>query len=220
MKSTINKSTLLGLLLTLAAFAVSTMLYTRLPDVLPAHWGLRGTADEFLHKPWAIYFYPAMIGSMLLLKLVLPPMSPRAFAIEPFERTFNVMMTALMLFMAYLMSLVYAAALDTHIAVGRALLGGIGVLFIVTGNLTGKVTKNFFIGIRTPWTLASDEVWFKTHRLGGWLFVLAGLVTLGVALLGKFYAAALVGFAIAGVVPVVFSYVISPRRELPHGSPE
>jgi uncharacterized membrane protein len=219
MKSTTNKSTLFGILLTLAAFAVSAVLYARLPDVLPIHWGLHGTADGFLHKPWAIYFYPAMIGAMLLLKLVLPPISPRAFAIEPFVRTFNVMMTALMLFMAYLMSLVYAAALDMHIAVGRALLGGIGVLFIVIGNLTGKLTKNFFVGIRTPWTLASDDVWFKTHRLGAWLFVLVGLVTLGVALLGKFYVAALVGFAIAVAAPIAFSFAISPRRDLPRGSP-
>jgi uncharacterized membrane protein len=220
MKSTINRSTLFGLLLTLVAFAVSAMLYTRLPDVLPVHWGLRGTADGFLHKPWAIYFYPGMIGAMLLLKLVLPAISPRAFAIEPCGRTFNIIMSALMLFMAYLMGLVYAAALGMHIAVGRAVLGGVGVLFIVTGNLTGKLTRNFFIGIRTPWTLASDEVWFKTHRLGAWLFVLAGLVTLGVALLGNFYVVAVVGFAIAVATPVVFSFVISPRRDLPHGSPE
>jgi uncharacterized membrane protein len=219
MKSTINRSTFFGLLLTLAAFAVSAMLYARLPDVLPVHWGLHGTADGFLRKPWAIYFYPAMIGAMLLLKLVLPAISPRAFAIEPFSRTFNIMMTALMVFMAYLMGLVYAAALDTHIAVGRGVIGGIGVLFIVIGNLSGKLTKNFFVGIRTPWTLANDEVWFKTHRLGAWLFVLAGLVTLGVALVGRFYVVALVGFAVAVIVPVVFSFVVSPRRDLPHGSP-
>lgn len=207
----VSKTTIFGVALTLAAFAATAALYDRLPNIMPVHWGLRGNANGFMAKPWGVYIYPTMIGAMLLLRLVLPAISPRSFAIEPFTRAFNILMAALMLFSAYLMSVVYASELGVQIAISRAIIGGVGTLFIVTGNFLGKVTKNFFIGIRTPWTLANDEVWFKTHRLGGWLLVFFGIVTITVAVIGRFYEASIAALGAAIVVPVVYSFLISRR---------
>jgi len=209
MKDAPSKTTIFGIVLTLTAFVVAFALYDKLPPVLPVHWGLRGNANGFMAKPWGVYIYPTMVGAMLLLKLVLPAISPRSFAIEPFTRAFNILMAALMLFCAYLMGIVYASELGAQVPIGRPVIGGVGVLLIVTGNFLGKVTKNFFIGIRTPWTLANDEVWFKTQRLGGWLLVLFGLVTTTVAIIDKFYEAAIAALGAAIIIPIAYSFVIS-----------
>ncbi|HEU4618684.1 MAG TPA: SdpI family protein [Gammaproteobacteria bacterium] len=206
-------TTIFGCALTVACFAAAAMLYDKLPGMLPVHWGLHGNANRFMAKPWGVYIYPIIVGAMLILKVVLPAISPRAFAIEPFKRTFNILMTALLLFSAYLMGVVYAHALGADIPVGRAVIAGLGALFVVIGNFLGKVTKNFFIGIRTPWTLANDDVWFKTHRLGGWLMVLCGFVTIAVAILGRFYPAMIAALGIAIVVPVVYSLVLGLRLD-------
>ena len=86
-----------------------------------------------------------------------------------------------------------------------------GLLLVVSGNYMGKFRRNFFIGIRTPWTLASDEVWLRTHRLGAKTFVIGGLlVTLGACLsLGKAFMVAVIGAAAA--IPILYSFVIYRR---------
>ena len=89
------------------------------------------------------------------------------------------------------------------------------MLFVVLGNVLGKVTKNFFVGIRTPWTLASDEVWLRTHRLGGRVFVLAGLAVVLSGLAGGGVAPLLVAVFTAAFVPIVYSYIIYRRLEDP-----
>jgi uncharacterized membrane protein len=95
----------------------------------------------------------------------------------------------------------------------RIIVAGVGLMFIVLGNYMGKVRKNFFIGIRTPWTLASDEVWSRTHRLGGKVFVLTGIfmiVNIFVRFPGQTLVVAIVA---AALIPVIYSYVICRRIE-------
>ena len=106
------------------------------------------------------------------------------------------------------------------VAMDRAMHAGTGLLFVVLGNFMGKLTKNFFVGIRTPWTLASDEVWLRTHRLGGKLFVLAGVALFIAGLLGGGTVPLLVAVAVAGGIPVVYSYLLYRRIEgFKNGSP-
>ena len=80
------------------------------------------------------------------------------------------------------------------------------MLFMVIGNFLGKVRKNFFLGIRTPWTLASDEVWAKTHRLGGWCFVLAGAIMIVMAFVGPGMSWLIYLIVAIALAPVVYSY--------------
>ena len=89
----------------------------------------------------------------------------------------------------------------------------VGILLAVLGNFLGKVTRNFFVGIRTPWTLASDEVWYKTHRLGGKLFVLAGLAVFVLSLAGAGPIAVGVVIGAAALISVVASYLFYRRIE-------
>jgi uncharacterized membrane protein len=89
----------------------------------------------------------------------------------------------------------------------------VGALLMVIGNFMGKFRKNFFVGIRTPWTLTSDVVWERTHRLAGWLFVLAGLVWIVGGLVHASPVVLVVAALAAGFVPAVYSYFLYRRVE-------
>ena len=100
-----------------------------------------------------------------------------------------------------------------NVRINEMIIAGTGLLFVIIGNYLGKVRKNFFIGIRTPWTLASDEVWNRTHRIGGKLFILSGVVIWIGALLGLPLTWT-VGVAVGLVfIPVVYSYFLYRRVE-------
>lgn len=104
---------------------------------------------------------------------------------------------------------------------GKPFTRGLGLFLVIAGNLMGKLTRNFFVGIRTPWTLASDEVWLRTHRLGGKILVLAGIVVFVLGLLGVRAPWKLVVILVAVSIPVAYSYVIYRRIEgFKNGTPD
>jgi uncharacterized membrane protein len=116
-------------------------------------------------------------------------------------------------FLGFVHALTLAHAAGRPVAIERWLPAGIGVMVALLGNLFGKTTKNFFVGIRTPWTLASDEVWLRTHRLGGKLFVIAGSVVVAAALAGYGIVALPIALGIAALVPTLYSYWLYRRLE-------
>jgi uncharacterized membrane protein len=142
--------------------------------------------------------------------------SPRGFRVEAFAGAFELVQAAILAFLLTLHAGMLLAGLGEPVSMNRVVCVGMGLLFVVIGNFMGKFTRNFFVGIRTPWTLASDEVWLRTHRLGGKLFVAGGLVVLGAGLLG---VRSLVPFMllpiVLALVPAVYSYVLYRRLEGP-----
>jgi uncharacterized membrane protein len=94
---------------------------------------------------------------------------------------------------------------------------GVGLLFVFLGNYLTRVEPNWFIGIRTPWTLSSDSVWRRTHRTGGWLMVIGGLVLAASAFVPRsaFLVLFVVTIVIVAVIPIVQSYVLWKREQ--HG---
>jgi uncharacterized membrane protein len=206
---------------TLALIAVSIVVgavsYDRLPDRIPTHFDLHGHPNGYTAKPLGVFLTPLILAFTGLLFLALPRISPKGYRLEPFLRTYEVIAIAVLVFeFADVMLTLYAAA-GHPLDFNRVVIVGIGLLFIVLGNFLGKVTRNFFVGIRTPWTLASDEVWLRTHRLGGVLFVIGGAIVLVAGLAGSAQAP----YVLAGVVTVivlyliVYSYVVYRRIE--HG---
>lgn len=212
-----SRANLLSLALVVGAFAAAAVLYRRLPDPVPVHWDARGHVNGYLAKPWGALVMPLVTLGAHLLLLALPRLSPRGFRVDRFQGTFDLIRTAIVgfLFFATLLALLAGAGFDVSVA--RAVPLGVGVLFVVLGNVLGKVTKNFFVGIRTPWTLASDEVWLRTHRFGGRVFVLAGLAVAGAGLAGGGATPILLAVAAAALLPAVYSYVVYRRLEGPTG---
>ncbi len=204
----ILRENLLALLLVLAGFALAAALYGRMPDPVPTHWNLRGVADGFTPKPWGPFVMPLTAAGVLWLLMALRALAPREMPVERFARVYTVLTAVVVAFLVLFTALTSLAAVGVPVNMNRALGLGTGLLFVVLGNFMGKLTRNFFIGIRTPWTLVSDEVWLKTHRLGGKLFVAAGVVTVAAAFTGAGLEVMLAAVLAAGLVSAVYSYMV------------
>jgi uncharacterized membrane protein len=207
------RSHVFAILLIVALAGVTAGLYPNLPDPVPTHWSLSGKPDGFMPKPWGAIAMPLTMVGVYLLLLVLPRISPRGFAMDRFAETWGTVRGFLMLFLFFVGLIALLAAAGEPIPMDRALLIPMGLLLALLGNFMGKFTRNFFVGIRTPWTLANEEVWLRTHRLGGKVFVLCGLGIAAAGLLGAPFSVVLAAVMVAALIPIVYSYVIYRRLE-------
>lgn len=194
---------------------IVAVFYSDLPDPVPTHWNAEGMVDGYTAKPWGAWLLPMITLGVFVLFKIIPWMSPHGFRMESFLKVVNIMKLTTVLFMLVIGVTVVLAARGAPFDPGDVVLPGVGVLLVVLGNYMGKLRKNFFIGIRTPWTLASDEVWARTHRLGAQVFVVLGIVMMLSALtgwppLGPVLIAIIV---LAALIPVIYSFVIYRQLE-------
>lgn len=208
-----KRSDALGLLLVVAAFVLVALKYPGLPDPMPTHWDAAGQVNGWLPKFWGAFLVPIVMAAVWLTFLVLPRISPHGFEMEPFLRAWGVLKVTILALVLFIGVLVLRAAGSGGELPQTPIFFGMGILFVVMGNLLGKVTRNFFVGIRTPWTLANEEVWYRTHRLAGKLFVAAGLIVAATSFLGLRIWPIAISVGLAGLIPVVYSYVIYRRLE-------
>lgn len=183
---------------------------------LPVHWGLDGTPDRFAGK-WVGLLMPAAIAAALsLLFWCLPWIEPRSRNLSRSQGLYLWVWASVLLLSLGIDVVVLSAALEWGIPASRMIAGTLGVMFVIIGNQLGKSRSMFLIGLRTPWTLASEEVWVRTQRLAGKLMVLGGLIDMGAALMplsGELLATALAAtIAVAAIVPIVYSFLLW-RRE-------
>jgi uncharacterized membrane protein len=198
---------LAGIVLVLAALVAAWLAYPHLPEQFATHWSLRGEPDDFSPR-WTIFVIgPGIMALMLAVFALLPWLSPRRFDVESFLPTYLRPMLLVVAMCGYFFAVVLVAALTGSFAVDRALVGGIAVLLVLFGNLMGKVRRNFYLGIRTPWTLASERVWHATHRLAGRSMVVAGLAALVLVLAGAAVWTVAAALGTGLLLPVVFSLV-------------
>jgi uncharacterized membrane protein len=213
-----------SILVILTMLGLSFLVGSGLPDgiPLPIHWNLAGEADGFASE-WPALLMPAgIMGAVALLFYFLPALEPRREGLER-SRGLYLWGWASLLFMgAAIQFVVIAVALGWPVRVNHVIVGAIGVMIFVIGNQLGKSRSMYLVGIRTPWTLASEEVWIRTHRLGGKLMVLAGLAMIGAAVLplpaGLLWTIPAVAIAFAALVPIAYSYLLW-RREQAAGQP-
>jgi uncharacterized membrane protein len=208
--------------LVVLAAAASLIVYANrdrwLPEKVPTHWDFHFEPDAWMSRDKILVpllILPGGMALMTLLFLALPWLSPAKFRIEPFQATYRYITILVMGMFAYMHGvflLGYAEVLKKE-GLGRALIGGLMLFLALLGNVLGKVRRNFWVGVRTPWTLASDVVWTRTHRLAAWLFVACGLVGFVLVLLGVHPLLALAVFGVAAVVPVVYSLWLYKRLE-------
>lgn len=204
------KDNVLGLGLTICAFLVIAAMYPQMPERVPTHWNLHGVADGFMPKPWGPFVLPLTMAGLLVLFAGLRLVSPKEAPVERFGRVYSIITSAVLAFLFVLTVVCGLAATGTAVNVTKVVMLAVGVLFLVMGNFMGKVTRNYFVGIRTPWTLANDEVWFRTHRLGGKVFVVAGLGIAAAVLLDQVVLALPLLLASAAI-PVIYSYAVYRR---------
>ncbi len=206
-----NRYLILSLLLIAVAFGATIALYARMPDQVPVHWNAHGEIDRYGSRA-SIFMMPGIMAFMLALLAVLPKVSPQRFSVDAFSDTYWYCALLIEGMLGAMHGLIMAGTLEKGFDTGRWMLAVTALFMALLGNVMGKVRRNFWIGVRTPWTLANDRVWYATHRLAAKLMVgcsllaivaaLAGLTLLGVALM------------MAGpLVPAVYSLLYYKRLE-------
>ncbi|MDI6906616.1 MAG: SdpI family protein [Thermoanaerobacterales bacterium] len=168
----------------LALFIAGAVLYPRLPESVPAHWNLQGEVDRYLSRFWGAFALPILAAVCYLGMLFVPYIDPKRENYARFPAAYRAMRIGLVLVLGVLQALILSAGLGGPAnLVPRAVQLVIGGLFVVIGNYLPQARYNYFFGIRTPWTLADEGVWRRTHRFAGVLFVLAGLAMAAAAFL-------------------------------------
>jgi len=197
----IHRTHLVGLgLLELAAIALSAAFYFALPDTVPVHWNLAGAPDRHGSKWGLLLIMPAVSASLILLMLILPRLGPFRANFGKFRTTYGrLLITLISGFLG--LHLVILLSARGEISIGPSIALVLGLMMTVVGNWLGKVRRNFYIGIRTPWTLANEEVWERTHRVASRVFVAWGLAVFLTGLTGSSLACFVV--CVGGAVAVV-----------------
>lgn len=166
----------LGLLMIAAVSAAIVYAWPQLPEVVAVHWNWRGKADGYAPRAVLWLLGPGLMAFIMLLALLLPSLSPRHHEVEPFEATYYYNFGVGLLLLAYVQCLVLASAIGMAVPIDRAVPAGLFVMLVLAGNPMGKVRRNFYLGIRTPWTLSNERVWYVTHRFAARLMVGSGLL--------------------------------------------
>ena len=196
-----------------AALAGSAVFYSSLADRIPTHWNFHGEVDRWSSRVSGCLIGPGLLLLPLLFLLAGDWLSPKHFKVGDFRSTFNYLMVILAVFFVYLHALVLAAALHPQRSIARWLIVGMFLFFAWLGNLLGKTRRNFWIGIRTPWTLASDAVWIATHRFGARVFVVGGVLGAAAVALGARPVWCFALFLAAICLPVLYSFRLSKKLE-------
>lgn len=185
------------------------ILYPFLPDYVPSHWNISGEIDDY--QPKLFVFFTALLPFLVYMLMVfLPKIDPKREAYQKHQKAYQAAATILSLFLIFIHWITLTAALGYPVDVGMMVRLGVAVLFVVLGNYLGQVRQNYFFGIKTPWTLANEQVWKKTHRMGGYVFILLGILT-GITAFFNNQAAFFVMFGglIFGTAAIfVYSYII------------
>ena len=185
--------------------------------MVAAPWSLRGEADGYSGRLAGAFLMPLAILALAGLAHVLPKIDPKRADYPKFLDTYWLLINGILIFMGVAYLAVLGNAIGAPVPIQRVMPVALGFLFIIIGNYLGRVQPNWFLGIRTPWTLSSDTVWRKTHRLGAWVFVLAGLLFMASAFMpavrgGVPLAVSLIGLVL---IPVVYSLYLWMRERTP-----
>ncbi len=213
-----------SLTLTVATLAAALALGLVWPDVFQerilTHWNIHMQPDDWVAREHILPYLLIFPGTMALLVLamgILPLLSPRNYEVDRFGGTWGYVFTLVVGFVAYLFVLqVWAATLENPVDspwFGPLFVAGFFVLFALMANVIGKVQRNFWMGIRTPWTLASEAVWVRTHRLAAWIWMPTGVIGAILVLIGLPYWIALVLLMAAVLWPAVYSLLLCKRLQ-------
>jgi uncharacterized membrane protein len=204
-------------------FLVSVVVWSRVPARMPAHWNAYGHVDRYGGKWEGLLLVPAIATGLYLLMLFLPRIDPGKANYERFQTAYWVIRFVVLAQLAVLYATVLLTGLGHSVDVSRVMLLSLGVVFLTLGGIMGKVRPNWFVGVRTPWTLSSKLSWTHTHRAAGWTFIVVGLATFPAAFLPvPWNLAAVLGVPLLATAwLVLYSYLVwrrDPDRVPPSGT--
>ena len=198
----------------LASFLLGAYLYPIMPERIASHWDASGSVNGYMSKLWGLFLMPAISTVLFLAFLVIPKIDPLKENIAKFRAYFDLFILLLFGFLFYLYLLTIFWNLGYRFNIIQLMAPAIGPVIFYAGVLTENAKQNWFIGVRTPWTLSNERVWNKTNRLAGKLLKAAGILAmLGTAFPEHAILFILVPAILAGIYPIVYSYQ-EDQREL------
>lgn len=204
---------LLFLIIFSVTLGVGLYFYPELPMMMATHWNTVGEPDGYTYKLWGVLLIPIISLFMLMLFLIIPKIDPLKDNIEKFRRFFDGMILAILLFLAFVHTLMIFWNIGFMFDMNTIMPPVLGIFIFYMGVVMQKAKRNWFVGIRTPWTLSSDRVWDKTHKLGGLLFKISGII----AVLSLFFPQYSFWMVIAPLIGssiflVVYSYFLFKKE--------
>ena len=204
-----------ALLALLVPFVLIPLFWNQIPDEIPMQWGTDGEVNKWGQKGFDVFILPlASLGAYLLM-LAIPYIDPKRKTesqqkgISAFRLIIPFLLTALFL-------VIFAQWIGLNFDIGKGLAVVVTLFFIVMGNYLQSVRPNYFLGIRTPWTLESEDIWRKTHRIGGRLWVIGGLILLVLSFFiptDTFFTMFSIGILVLALAPILYSFYLYMRAK-------
>jgi uncharacterized membrane protein len=211
------------LVMILGMLSVAAALWPIAPDRIPVHWNVAGEVDRYGGKFEGLLLLPLIAAVLYPLMLLLPRIDPGRANYATFAKVYMLIRVSITAVLAVVYAGILLVAFRYNVDMGLLVSLAVGLLFCVLGNVTGKIRPNWFVGVRTPWTLSSRDSWNKTHRLAGRLFVVIGYAVTAYGFFQNVWMlAVVVGMSVAMLLwVVIYSYVIwrnDPDRLPPAGT--
>lgn len=201
-------SRIIAISIIVVSFILAIFLYPRMPEQMASHWNSQGEVDDYMTKFWGLFLMPIISVVSFILFLLIPRLDPLKKNIDKFRKYYDNFIVLFMAFLFYVYLLTIFFNLGFRFNMTEMILPAFAILFVYVGVLLENAKKNWFIGIRTPWTLSNDKVWDKTHKLSGTLFKVAGLFMVGGMFFNEYaFLFLLIPLIVICIVPIVYSYV-------------
>lgn len=202
-----RKSEAVALSIIIISLIIGIYFYPQMPEQMASHWNAQGEVDGYMPKICFLFLIPLISFGLFLLFIVIPKIDPLKHNIEQFRKYYDGFVVLILAFLFYIYLLTISWSIGIRFNMTQLLAPFFCILFYYCGILIENAKRNWFIGIRTPWTMSSDEVWEKTHKLGGKLFKVCGLI----ALLGIVFERFALYFVLtpvilASIYVIVYSY--------------
>ena len=199
----------LSLVVVIMSFVVAIWAYPQLPEQVASHWNAAGEVNGHMSRFWGAFLMPVITLAMWPVMVLVPIIDPKAKNITKFKEEFDRFILAMFLFLFYIYYLTLAWNFGQRFDLGQMMVPAMGLLFIFIARMVRRAEPNYTIGIRTPWTLANETVWRKTHELAWKLFGVAGLITMASYFCPE-YAMMVVLISVIGasVISIVYSYLV------------
>lgn len=191
-------------------FVLSLYFYPSLPDRVPSHWNAKGQIDGYSGKFFGGFGIPLINLGLYFLFIILPYLDPKKANYAKFPSAYKAIRYTVHIFFACLQGVILMVSLGHPVNVGMFAYLGASLLFVMIGNVMGKFKHNYFVGIKTPWTLSNEEVWVKTHRMAGPLWVVGGILSAIFAIIGDgiMIIPFIIIVSVIAIVPIIYSYII------------
>ena len=198
-----RKSEIIALGVILLSFIIGIYFYPQMPEKIASHWDAQGQVDGYISKFWGLFLMPLLSMILFLLFIAIPKIDPLKHNIEKFRKYYDGFVVLIIVYLFYVYLLTIFWNIGIRFSMVQPLAPAMGILFYYIGILTENAKRNWFIGIRTPWTLSSEKVWEKTHKIGGKLFKTAGAF----AFIGVFFESYALFFILVPII-LVAAYTI------------